>query len=144
MIASWYPVLYDNLDLVGFRVFAKPGETLDKTTRRSMLKFKFFSYIVYLMVSIYLSNMFKQRMSDAKGEEQFQEEDYKKLFEFKTVNEIEKENEQKIQDRLEQLRAQGAPELRIQQERVALEKELKETRLRQSQYDEMSRFLKKD
>jgi hypothetical protein len=49
-----YPRLYENLDLIGLRLYVAPGTQKDPQQRRQMLQTKFFSYISYLMVSIYL------------------------------------------------------------------------------------------
>ena len=50
------PLVYSNLDFIGFRMYADPGtDPLDIIElEKQILKFKFMSYIVYLMISIYI------------------------------------------------------------------------------------------
>ena len=49
-----------------------------------MLKYKFYSYIAYMMISIYWVSYFDSKLSKSKGLEQFEEEDFKHIFKFKT------------------------------------------------------------
>ena len=43
---------------------------------------KFAAYIVFLLLSIYLSNYFQGQIHEANGEEKFTDQDYRKLFEY--------------------------------------------------------------
>jgi len=50
------PLIYSNLDFIGFRMYADPGTSPDDIIelQKQVLKFKFISYIAYLMISIYI------------------------------------------------------------------------------------------
>ena len=50
------PVLWSNLDFIGLRMYVDPGTNpLDiEKLQKQTLKFKFMSYIAYLMISIYI------------------------------------------------------------------------------------------
>jgi uncharacterized ion transporter superfamily protein YfcC len=56
-----------------------------------MLKYKFYSYIAYMMISIYWVSYYNSKLSKNKGLEQFEEEDFKHIFKFKTKKEEEDE-----------------------------------------------------
>jgi hypothetical protein len=56
------PLLYANLDLIGLRLYLDPAHPPTATARRHMLKIKFFSYIAYLMVSLYLEATYAQKI----------------------------------------------------------------------------------
>ena len=49
---------------------------------RRQLQFKFFSYIAYLMIAIYIEKVYERKLFDSIGEAEFREDDYRKLFEF--------------------------------------------------------------
>jgi len=70
-----WPWLYDNLDIIGFR----SNDINDKGdfTR------KFITYVSYFLLSIYLENHFIKQQKVSEGEENFTNEQYKKLFEWK-------------------------------------------------------------
>jgi hypothetical protein len=74
------PFIYNNLDLIGFRVYVDPNPalTIDKDEIAAILKIKFMSHVAYLMVAIYLSNLFNKRKDEEKGEQLY---DAKDLFE---------------------------------------------------------------
>jgi hypothetical protein len=84
------PLIYDNFDLIGFRVFEFQDKPLDEEKRREVLKIKFLSYIAYLMVAIYLSNLYREKAQDNLGEQEFGESDYKNIFEYKDEKDLKK------------------------------------------------------
>jgi len=51
-----------------------------------MLKIKFFSYIAYLMVSLYLEATYAKRLEEQRKEFERCEEDYRVLFEWEDVD----------------------------------------------------------
>jgi hypothetical protein len=78
-IKAAIPKIYNNLDLIGFRVFVDPNHPIGKEEVASILKTKFMSHIAYLMVAIYLSNLYRKRKDESKGERLF---DNKCIFEI--------------------------------------------------------------
>lgn len=87
-----YPLLYENLDLIGLRLYVDPTlkdteGALGEEHRRMMLKTKFFSYISYLMVSIYLEATYANIIKEQELEHDKGEEHYKALFEYQAPGE---------------------------------------------------------
>ena len=56
------------------------------------MTFKFYTLVAYFMISIYMTKYFKSKKSEIEDEIGFKEKDYKKLFEFSFVKEIEVKN----------------------------------------------------
>jgi hypothetical protein len=48
-----------------------------------VLKRQFITYVVYFLLAIYLVSFFEEQRTVSKGDENFGEADYKRLFEFK-------------------------------------------------------------
>ena len=99
--ANNYPRLYDKLDIIGFRIFVDIANPVDENW---LMKIKFFSYIAYLMVGMYLSSKYEAMDEDIEEEANFE---YHKLFQYefqtkednstnqtKTAEEEEREMEQ--------------------------------------------------
>lgn len=77
------PLLYANLDLIGLRLYQDPAShPANQTVKRHMLKIKFFSYIAYLMVSLYLEATYAKKIAEQREEFERCEEDYRVLFEW--------------------------------------------------------------
>ena len=76
------PFLYNNLDLIGFRTYYAPGETVKKLTKMKDLAFKFIEFIGFLMISIYLEGSYKQKLGEYEENQDKDESVFKKLFEF--------------------------------------------------------------
>jgi hypothetical protein len=63
------PLLYANLDLIGLRLYLDPApHTQTAAQQRMMLKTKFFSYIAYLMVSLYLEATYAKKIEEQRKE----------------------------------------------------------------------------
>ena len=88
-----FPFIYRNLNLIGFRVWVNPFTPICDFKRypnehdcerqeqlTDQTKFKFYTYIAYLMLSIYLSNYLGQEKEAIDKEKSFNEEDYTRLF----------------------------------------------------------------
>lgn len=76
------PLLYANLDLIGLRLYLDPARHPNPAEQRHMLKIKFFSYIAYLMVSLYLEATYAKKIAEQREEFEQCEEDYRVLFEW--------------------------------------------------------------
>lgn len=89
-----FPFIYNNLDVVGFKVLVvQYGD--EKITQheidiesRSQLKIKFYTLVFYYMISLFLVSYFNRKMNEQKDEDDFSEKHFRKLFEFEI--EIEK------------------------------------------------------
>lgn len=56
-----FPLIYQNLDIIGLRIWIDPtAKGVDENFENALMKFKFFSYIAYLMVSTYLGRTQKE------------------------------------------------------------------------------------
>lgn len=63
------PLLYANLDLIGLRLYLDPApHTPTAEEQRMMLRTKFFSYIAYLMVSLYLEATYAKKIEEQRKE----------------------------------------------------------------------------
>jgi hypothetical protein len=72
-----YPILYDNLDTIGLRVWVNPSEgELSPEKIGMLLKYKFYSYIASLMISLYWVSYFESKLKKNKGLDQFAEKDF--------------------------------------------------------------------
>ena len=59
--AEMFPIIYNNLDIIGLRIWIDPTAAApDENYENSLMKIKFFSYIAYLMVSSYLGRTQKE------------------------------------------------------------------------------------
>mmetsp|Transcript_21580 Transcript_21580/g.33240 ORF Transcript_21580/g.33240 Transcript_21580/m.33240 type:complete len:435 (-) Transcript_21580:108-1412(-) len=76
-----FPKIYKNLGIIGLRSNSFLTDAADFA-----LKYRLFAYVVYFLLSIYLVNYFQGLIAVAKGESEFTEEHYKRLFEFKMEN----------------------------------------------------------
>jgi len=76
-----FPSVYENLGIIGFRSNNLANESSDFA-----LKYRLLAYVIYFLLSIYLVNYFQSSIETAKGEKEFTEEHYKRLFEFKMEN----------------------------------------------------------
>ena len=93
-----YPLVYNNLDLIGFRIYDNPITPYTEEEKKHILKLKFMSYIAYLMVAIYLSNLYSDKWNDSAGEEGFDEETYAKIFEYQ-LNSLESSSGEKLKSK---------------------------------------------
>lgn len=95
-----FPTIYRNLNLIGFRVWVNPytpicvkdthaskssfdpneHDCVEEQALIDKTKFKFYAYVAYLMLSIYLSNFLGQEQATIEREKSFTEKDYTKLF----------------------------------------------------------------
>ena len=104
-LKKWLPSIYNNLDLIGLRLWIKPGEesSINEEERALRLSSKFLSYISYLMISIYLIGYFDARLKNDKGLDKYSEEEFKDMFEFESQSKGEQrrkdERDQKIKKR---------------------------------------------
>lgn len=68
------------------------------------LRYKFFAYVIFFLLGIYLVNHFKGKLVNVEGEKDFTEDYYKRLFEFKmennTVHDLKKLGTQRDQSRV--------------------------------------------
>lgn len=55
--------------------------------QKKAMKIKFYAYIAYLMVAIYLAKHFQTKMQETRDEHDFTSEDWRKLFSFDYQNE---------------------------------------------------------
>ena len=72
------PWIYDRLDLIGFRSNIKFADIREENEH---LKWTYLTYVVYFLVSIYICDRLDKMRQTSKQEEQFGEEDYKRMFE---------------------------------------------------------------
>lgn len=77
-----FPDLYTHLDFIGLRMSISLTEPLSEDEKRQIMKIKFYSYIAYLIMAIFLSNYFADRIKDQKADHNFGEDDWKRLFSF--------------------------------------------------------------
>jgi hypothetical protein len=54
-----FPVIYNNLDLIGLRIWIDPSAEV-KEDENLLMKIKFFSYIAFLMISSFLGKTQKE------------------------------------------------------------------------------------
>jgi hypothetical protein len=73
------------LDIIGFRTNYILNNTglSDDVHNQKMMRNRFFAYICFFLLTIYLDFYFKQQIAMTKHDESFSEEDYKKLFDYK-------------------------------------------------------------
>lgn len=86
-----FPLIYDNLDVIGLRANAN----LDSGGHA--LKAKFIAYVEFFLLAIYLSNHYRHQVRLIKADRDFTSEDYKRLFEFqmeKSKDEDHEDNEE--------------------------------------------------
>ena len=72
--------------MIGLRAIIKPSDDPTQNLieqEQQIMKFKFYSYVIYQLVSIYIANYFKQKLDGLEDEERFKEENYASLFQFK-------------------------------------------------------------
>jgi hypothetical protein len=72
------PSLYNNLDIIGFR-------SMDKGDKNDFQR-KFFTYVSFFLLAIYLENHFKYQQKVSEGEDLFTNQQYKKLFEWDSAH----------------------------------------------------------
>ena len=53
-----FPNLYENLDFVGLRLYFEPGKQIPDEGKKKLLWWKFVSYICFLLVALYIEQMF--------------------------------------------------------------------------------------
>jgi hypothetical protein len=51
-------MIYDNLDIIGLRSWFDPGEQPESAVKKQLLKYKFYCYITFMLVSIYWVSFF--------------------------------------------------------------------------------------
>ena len=73
-----YPNLHNNMTIIGFR----SGNVDSSVSKEKILQFQFLTYVVYFMLAIYLCSYFEDQRKVSQGDENFGEDDYKRLFEF--------------------------------------------------------------
>ena len=91
-IKEHYPTLHDNMEVIGLRSGGLETSTVDK---EKILQFQFLTYVVYFMLAIYLCSFFEEQRKVSEGDENFGEDDYKRLFEFnmsteKSIDDLDK------------------------------------------------------
>jgi len=77
-----FPFIYHNLDVIGFRTLQDPFAPDSSAELSKMIMYKFISYIVYLLSSIYLHNQFVEKQNLRNWESSAKEIDFYRLFEF--------------------------------------------------------------
>ena len=91
-IKNTFPFVYNNLDLVGFRVYVDPNPEMKISQEEidSILKLKFMSHIAYLLVAIYLSNLYTNMKKEDKGEQQYDNKFYFDVVQLKDSEDADK------------------------------------------------------
>lgn len=77
-----YPGIYEGLPLIGFRsniVYDRTPEGIEE--EKHHLKITYVTYVIYFLVSIYVCDTLEWMRQTSKQESEFDEEDYKRLFE---------------------------------------------------------------
>jgi hypothetical protein len=79
-----YPYIYASLDVIGLRtnpLTIATGLNAEDVARKA-LRQRFTAYIAFFLISIYLASHFTSQIRRIKADRGFEEEDYKKLFEY--------------------------------------------------------------
>jgi len=77
--------IYESLQLIGIRMYIKPGEESRYTDDdyNTFFSLKFSSYVVYLLIAMYFSNRYAQQLKSLSDLSAVSEAGYKRIFEFK-------------------------------------------------------------